>query len=719
MQRLRVVLVALSVAVSLHAQQTTLLSQTYLVVTDRTSSGNNIFRYRTDGTLFDSFVRDVNDPEAIAFGPDQNLYISSAIVRTPTIDRYNGDTGNFIGDFLTSGRPASPAGVTFGPDGNLYVADRGPIANGPSRVLRYDGATGAFIDEFVQQKAGGYIGAGGIVFGPDGNLYATSGSIGNDGKGTSKPQILRFDGRNGTFKDVFVTTSSGGLENPFTLIFGPDGNLYVSSVTTNNVLRYDGKTGEFKGAFVTAGSGGLVYPTGMAFGPDGNFYVASSKDPKVAILRYNGITGAFINEFISGSPGGLAGPTDILFYTFESQIAATGHDTSVATDPAGNRMVVWTTDNDQIDVQAFDAGGKAVAAPHVVSASSDRASNPRVVAMSTNSYLVAWQAIAIAGKRGSLGTASGSRIVAQPISGTGVPAGPAQTVSQPPAGTGDGGPVITATKHHLKATVLWSRGDATGRGTGIVGRLIGLDASPAAAEVAISSAASGSSDEAPAVASDGNENVLAAWVRRRLDGTSTTLVAGATDGSLTATSAVNVLDDGANGAPGNPSIAENSSGHAVLVWSRGATQLQQVGAESASASRIVVVPVGGSATPSEPVTTVNADPNRPATKPHAVVSEGGAAGVVWQYGGLLGGQGVYGRVIGANGALAKTEFVVTDAAESTEVFGAPAVSVDNSGQLTISSHKTVSGAPAGVFARTRAAEVQPVIRRRPVKSTSE
>jgi hypothetical protein len=36
------------------------------------------------------------------------------------------------------------------------------------------------------------------------------------------------------------------------LIFGPDGNLYVSSLFTGSVLRFDGVTGASLGTFATS-----------------------------------------------------------------------------------------------------------------------------------------------------------------------------------------------------------------------------------------------------------------------------------------------------------------------------------------------------------------------------------------------------------------------------------------------------------------------------------
>jgi hypothetical protein len=109
-------------------------------------------------------------------------------------------------------------------------------------VLRYNGATGAFIDAFVEDGSGRVDGPTGVTFGPDGNLYTTS---------IFNSQVLRYDGATGAFLDVFVPAGSGGLSGPHGLTFGPDGNLYVADIDTDEVLRYDGATGEFLGVFVT------------------------------------------------------------------------------------------------------------------------------------------------------------------------------------------------------------------------------------------------------------------------------------------------------------------------------------------------------------------------------------------------------------------------------------------------------------------------------------
>src|SRR5262249_41984615 len=87
--------------------------------------------------------------------------------------------------------------------------------------------------------------------------------------------ILRHDERTGDFLGEFIPSGSGGLSGPRGLIFGPDGNLYVSG---DRVFRYDGITGE---PLPSPGNTGATFCSGgqsaawLIFGPDGNLYVTS------------------------------------------------------------------------------------------------------------------------------------------------------------------------------------------------------------------------------------------------------------------------------------------------------------------------------------------------------------------------------------------------------------------------------------------------------------
>ena len=132
-----------------------------------------------------------------------------------------------------------------------------------------------------------------MVYGPDGNLYVST---------LSGSSVLRYDatgvplpapGKSGA---EFVSPLAGGLEVARELAFGPDGYLYVVGENSDAVLRFDAVTGEPTGAMVTPGSGGLDQPRGLLFHTDGFLYVTSVGGSVAApgldsILRYNAITG--------------------------------------------------------------------------------------------------------------------------------------------------------------------------------------------------------------------------------------------------------------------------------------------------------------------------------------------------------------------------------------------------------------------------------------------
>ena len=50
-------------------------------------------------------------------------------------------------------------------------------------------------------------------------------------------------------------------DRPYSPIFGPDGDIYVSGYNSDNVVRYD-PSGNYLGEFVTSGSGGRTSPPG-------------------------------------------------------------------------------------------------------------------------------------------------------------------------------------------------------------------------------------------------------------------------------------------------------------------------------------------------------------------------------------------------------------------------------------------------------------------------
>lgn len=262
-------------------------------------AANGVLRYDGAGTFIDHFTP---GNCCMTFGADEHLYVTRG---ANGVRRFNGVTGEFIDDFV----PADPSGAivqfipVLGPDGHLYVSDRGAAR----AIRRYNGRTGVLMADFYADGAAQDIGNGQFfAFGPDGNIYWTS---------QSTNRVLRFRGDNGEFIDEFVSAGEdglgeGGLNSVSGLTFGPDGVLYVGSPDTDRVLRFD-RDGNYIGDFFPAGSGGLDLPVGITFGPDGNFYVASAATPSTSkVLRYNGVTGGFMDAFVP-SGGRATGPRTV------------------------------------------------------------------------------------------------------------------------------------------------------------------------------------------------------------------------------------------------------------------------------------------------------------------------------------------------------------------------------------------------------------------------
>jgi sugar lactone lactonase YvrE len=201
--------------------------------------------------------------------------------------RYSGTTGAFIDKFATTN------GFAFGlafEGGSLFLADLSL-----NSVERYDASTGAFISTFVTPGLGGLSRPRDLIFGPDGNLYVSS--PGDGVNGNNLQSVLRYNGSTGAFMGAFATgVDARGLR------FGPDGNLYVASYGNNEVIEFDGSTGAFIRVFASGGA--LNGPVGVLFGPDDQMYVSSFNNSE--ILQYDGSTGAFIDTIAMGD--GLNGP---------------------------------------------------------------------------------------------------------------------------------------------------------------------------------------------------------------------------------------------------------------------------------------------------------------------------------------------------------------------------------------------------------------------------
>lgn len=314
----------------------------YVGSRDSSGMGGQVLRYDSQtGAFLDVFVSPgtgLNSPRNVFFGPDGHLYVSA--IRSNNVNRYDGQTGALLGTFvsLSSATPSLSVAL-FGPDANndaypdLYVAQSSPV----SAIYRYDGLSGAFLDTFSSPTA--IDGLDSMVFGPDGHLYVT---------GYYSNNVGRYDGSTGAFIDQFVTPGSGGLSGPTNLVFDPEGNLLVSSWNNGRVLRYSGQTGAFLGTFISSVNfpGDLFYLAGSPTEPPEPMHAATT----VTIHNVDVAFDAGANETVDPSQAGAFSRSAIAFT--DSGVL----DTHTVTVDYDGDNVIDETINVPFGERSFDLG---------------------------------------------------------------------------------------------------------------------------------------------------------------------------------------------------------------------------------------------------------------------------------------------------------------------------------------------------------------------------
>ena len=323
------------------------------------------------GAYVDTFVAagtgGVFGLRGLIFDASRNLIAVDQNVGQPTngeILTYRGSDGAFLGNLVTeSAAPYAPRGAVLSPDRqSLYVADMGDFGPNceslPGDIYRYDANTGQFLDLISAPEWFGDFHPRGVVFGPDGLLYATD--FGNPCTPRSG-SILRFNLEEGQVVDEFVLAQSGDLHWPEGLTFGPDGDLYAISGRSGpddvgQIQRFDGRSGERVQSIDLSQPDDELSATVQAllFGPNGALYVPvenrSLADLQAGVervvsgelRRYDLATGAYETLV---APGGKI--QDPWFLTFENTDPSTLAYVTPQTTTPGD-----FDDNGQLD--AFD-----------------------------------------------------------------------------------------------------------------------------------------------------------------------------------------------------------------------------------------------------------------------------------------------------------------------------------------------------------------------------
>jgi sugar lactone lactonase YvrE len=192
-------------------------------------------------------------------------------------------TSGTVGVISENGQFNVPFNVAISPDGqSVYVADQNAAGG---TIFRIDEPSG---NQNVVVSGNSIMAVNGIVFGPDGYLYATrrSGPAGAAG-------IVRVDAGSGAVTPVSL---GGNFDWPRDLEFASDGALYVLEVLYN-----DGSGTGASGALIRVNllngaqaivSSGQFFRQVQGFGSsaDGKFYVAQF-EAFAQVVQVDGATG--------------------------------------------------------------------------------------------------------------------------------------------------------------------------------------------------------------------------------------------------------------------------------------------------------------------------------------------------------------------------------------------------------------------------------------------
>jgi len=264
-------------------------SQThYLLVSSR--NGDDVQRFNGEtGNYIDDFV---SFQSGGLSAPQEILMVDGKLLITGRFNEnilaYDGVTGDFLGNFSSGYILDNPTKMTLGPDSLLYISQWGQVN---SKVVRFRADDGTFVDEFTNISLNQGMGH---AWDEDGNLYVAD---------FGSSEIKKFD-TGGVFVENFI--SPNPLSGPINIWFSDDYSaFYVTNWNTSSVLQYNGTTGDFESTFISQGLGNAE---GIAFGPNGLIYLCDRTGNRVN--RYN-TDGNLLDIFATG--GGMNTPNSLIF----------------------------------------------------------------------------------------------------------------------------------------------------------------------------------------------------------------------------------------------------------------------------------------------------------------------------------------------------------------------------------------------------------------------
>lgn len=220
-------------------------------------------------------------PESITSTADGTLYAGSVTQGVVL----KGAAGAAVGEVFVPAPTEGPTAVlgVFADEANgtlwACYADMAAFAGAeakPSMLRSYELASGELKGEYTFS---GPSFCNDIATTPDGTAYAAD---------TLGSRIVRTVAGTDALEDWAAAENLAGADG---LSFGPDGMLYVNSVTTGKLLRIEvGEDGEAGAMTELTLSEELKGPDGMRFGEDGILYLAENAAGRVDAVAIDGDT---------------------------------------------------------------------------------------------------------------------------------------------------------------------------------------------------------------------------------------------------------------------------------------------------------------------------------------------------------------------------------------------------------------------------------------------
>lgn len=206
------------------------------------------------GTIVKAGAGGLVEPQGLAMGKDDNLYVASA--GTNQILRYDGQ-GNFLEIFANLPPKCGVRGIAQGPDGNWYAA-----CYNINLVLAFNGKSGQQLG--IAARAGGLKRPTGLAFGPNNLLYVVS---------SGSHQILQY-ARGGYFRGMVSREYKSGQDVNF-----HRGKVYATGGVSGEVSTF------LEAATVTAFKDRGAPFQGMAFVQNQAFVASGDKIVRFSMNR--------------------------------------------------------------------------------------------------------------------------------------------------------------------------------------------------------------------------------------------------------------------------------------------------------------------------------------------------------------------------------------------------------------------------------------------------